>query len=97
MTVDDLREVLAKLDSQTNVMIAFDGSIVPVAEVAAFDGADFILIRGSRSTPQSKKFTMQEQGFIGHLVRLGFDNDKIGEVLIRSSKSVQQARKKLGF
>jgi hypothetical protein len=97
MTVGDLREALAKLDSQQEVLIALDGSFVPIAEVAAFDGTDFILLRGVSKTLQPKKFTVQEEGMIGHLVRLGFDNERIGKVLGRPSKSVQAARKKLGF
>lgn len=97
MTVGDLREALAKLDSQKEVVIALDGSFVPIAEVASFNGTDFILLRGVSNTPEPKKFTVQEQGMIGHLVRLGFDNERIGKVLGRPSKSVQAARKRLGF
>ena len=97
MTVGDLREALAKLDSQREVMVAFEGSFVPVAEVARCDGADFILIRGREKEPRSGKYSIQEKGLIGHLVRLGFDNDRIGAVLGRSTKSVQGARKALGF
>jgi hypothetical protein len=97
MTVGDLREALAKLDAEQDLLIALDGSFVPIAEVATIDGADFILLRGVSKTPQLRKFTVQEQGMIGHLVRLGFDNERIGKVLGRPSKSVQAARKKLGF
>lgn len=97
MTVGDLRDALAKLDSQQNVLMSLEGSFVPIAEVAAFNGADFILLRGVSNTEQPKKFTVQEQGMIGHLVRLGFDNEKIGKVLGRPSKNVQAARKRLGF
>jgi len=97
MRVGDLREALAKLDSQKDILIALDGSFVPMIEVAVLDGTDFVLLRGKGKLPQSTKFSIHEQGLIGHLVRLGFSNDKIGEVLGRSSKSVQGARKKLGF
>lgn len=97
MKVGDLREALAKLDSQLEVRVALDGSFVPVIEVAAFAGTDFVLIRGKGKTPQSTKYSIQEQGLIGHLVRLGFDNEKIGEVLGRPTKSVAGARKRLGF
>jgi hypothetical protein len=97
MTVGDLREALATLDPQQNLLIALDGSFVPIAEVATFHGTDFSLLRGVSKIPQPKKFTVQEQGMIGHLVRLGFDNIRIGHVLGRPSKSVQASRKKLGF
>jgi hypothetical protein len=97
MTVGELRELLAKLDSQLKVEVALNGSFVPVIEVAAYGGTDFILIRGKGKTPQAPKYSIQEQGLIGHLVRLGFDNDKIGEVLGRTTKSVEGARKRLGF
>jgi hypothetical protein len=80
MKVGDLREALAKIDSQQDVMIALGGSFVPVVQVAAFDGTDFILIRGKEVIPQKSKFTIHEQGRVGLLVRLGFNNDKIGEV-----------------
>jgi hypothetical protein len=65
--------------------------------VATFEGADFVLLRGKDTMPQSKKFSINEQGLIGHLIRLGFDNERIGQVLGRSSESVKGARKKLGF
>jgi hypothetical protein len=97
MTVGDLREVLAKLDSQLTVEVALNGSIVPVTEITALGGTDFVIIRGKGKSPPSKTFTIQEQGRIGHMVRLGFDNEKIGQVLGRTMESVERARKKLGF
>jgi len=97
MKVGDLREALAKLDSDKDVLVALDGSFVPAAEVAMFEGTDFVLVRGKETTPKPGKFTVQEQGLIGHLVRLGFTSEKIGEVLGRSTKSVEGARKRLGF
>ena len=97
MTVGDLRAELAKLDSQQNVVVSFDGAFVPMTEVAVFEGLDFVLVRGKGKTSHRKKFTIEEQGLIGHLVRLGFDNDKIGNVLERPSKSVKDMRKKLDF
>ena len=96
MTVGDLREALAKLDSQLTVEIAFDGSFVPVVDVEMFEGTDFVLLR-SKTMNLPTKYTIHEQGLIGHLVRLGFDNEKIGKVLGRPTKSVQGVRKRHGF
>ena len=97
MKVGELQEALAKLDSQHDVMILLNGAFVPVTEVAVFNGLDFIILRGPDKEQASKKYTIQEQGLVGHLVRQGFDNEKIGHVLGRPTQNIKRARKKFGF
>jgi hypothetical protein len=98
MTVGELQAALAKLDSEHNIMIALNGSFVPLIGVtAAAAGTNFVVIRGKGKIQQSKRFSIDEEGIIGHLARLGLSDDEIGEVLGRPSDSVKRKRKALGF
>jgi hypothetical protein len=97
MTVGDLRAELAKLHSDLDAVIILNGSLSPVIEVLAVPGADFVVIRGKRAGPPPRKFTINEEGVVGHLVRIGLSNEKIGEILGRPTKAVVQKRKTLGF
>jgi len=97
MTVGDLQVELAKFDSQLNAMVLMNGSFAPVLGVTAVAGAEFMVIRGKGTAHQSKRFSVGEQGLIGHLARFGFSDEKIAEVLGRSPKSVAAKRKVLGY
>lgn len=97
MTVGELQKVLAGLDAQQEVMIAVNGNFSPVVGVTAASGASFIVVRGQGVVQQSKRFSVQEEGVIGHLTHLGVSNDEIGEVLGRTADSVKRKRKSLGL
>ena len=97
MTVGELQAELTKLDPKLNAMILLNGSFTPVMGVTAVDGAEFTVIRGKGNSNQSKQFSIGEQGLIGHLARFGFSDEKIAEVLGRTTKSVTTKRKSLGF
>jgi hypothetical protein len=97
MNVGELRGALSSLDAQQDVMIAVDGTFAPVVGVTAASGASFIVVRGQGKMQESKRFTIGEEGVIGHLARLGVSDDEIGEVLGRPSESVKRKRQSLGF
>jgi hypothetical protein len=97
MTIGDLRAQLAKLESSHEAVVVLNGTLSPIIEVLAVPGAEFIVIRGKGTAPPPRKFTVSEEGVIGHLVRLGFGDEKIGEVLGRAPKSIAQKRKALGI
>src|SRR5437016_3836781 len=97
MTVGELQVELAKLDAKLDAMILLNGSFSPVVDVIGVAGADCTIIRGKGKTDQPKKLSINEQGLLGYLVRLGLSNENIGEVLGRPTKIVEKNRKTLGF
>lgn len=96
MTIGDLQAELAKLDSKLDVMILLNGTFTAVIDVMAVTEARFAVIRGRGATPQGKKFSVNEQGLVGHLARAGLNNERIGEILGRPATSVAKTRKTLG-
>ena len=92
MKVGDLQAQLAKLDRQADVLIAVNGSFVPALGVVAASGATAIVIRGKGQNQTSPRFSIAEEGMIGHLARLGVSDDEIGEVLGRPADSVKRKR-----
>jgi hypothetical protein len=97
MTVREMAATLANVDPEHTVMIAVDGTFAPVVGVTAGSGASFVVIRGQGKMQQSKRFTIAEEGVIGHLAHIGVSDEEIGEVLGRPSESVKRKRKALGF
>lgn len=97
MTVGDLRAQLATLDSQLDTVVILNGTIAPAIEVLVVPGAEFIVIRGKGTSPPPRKFTINEEGIIGRLARLGLSDEKVAEVLGRPTRSVAQKRRALGF
>jgi hypothetical protein len=98
VTVGELRAALAKLDSDLNVIIALNGSFVPVTGLTpAATGTNFVVIRGKGKLVGPRKFSVDEEGVLGHLARLGLGDDEIAEVLGRPPASIRQRRKALGF
>jgi hypothetical protein len=97
MTVGDLRAELAQLDANASVMIAVNRNFVHVVGVTATRGTPFAVIRGKGKMVQSKVFSIDEEGILGHLARLGLGDKEIGEVLGRPPKAVAQKRKALGL
>jgi hypothetical protein len=97
MTVGELRAALAKSDATQDVTILVNSIHTPVVEVVVVPGAEMIILRGKNAAPPRQKLSINEQGLVGYLVRLGLDNDGIGRVLGRPAKSVERARKGLGF
>jgi hypothetical protein len=97
MTVGELLGQLSKVDSETTAMIAVNGVFVPVVGVTAVAGSSFAVLRGKGKTQQSNRFTIDEEGVLGHLARLGLDDKEISEILGRPSESVKKKRKALGL
>ena len=98
MTVGELRAKLDKLNSENDVMIALNGSFVPLIGVtAAGPGTNFVVIRGKGKLQPSKRFSIDEEGIIGHLARLDLNDNEGGEVLGRPGASVKRKRRALGF
>lgn len=96
MTVGELRANLASLHSDLIVNIALNGSFVPVIGVhSAGPGTNFIVIRGKGKIQGSKRFSLDEEGVLGHLVHAGFDDNQISDVLGRSVKIIALKRKAL--
>ena len=96
MTVGELRANLASLHSDLIVNIALNGSFVPVIGVhSAGPGTNFIVIRGKGKIQRSKRYSLDEEGVLGHLVSAGFDDNQIGEVLGRPAPSIARKRKAL--
>jgi len=97
MTVGDLREALAKLEAGQEITILVNGPFTPAVEVVVPAGAHFAMLRGKNTLPLKSKFTINEQGLVGHLVRLGLGNEEMARILGRSLKELERARKVLGF
>jgi hypothetical protein len=97
MTVGKLQALLAKLNTQANVLVAVNGSFVPVVGVTAASGAEFIVVRGLGRPEERRHFSVGEEGVIGHLVHLGASDQEIGEVLGRPKSTIGRKRKSLGF
>ena len=97
MTVGELVAALANVNPHHAVMIAVDGTFAPVIGVSGAVGVTFVVVRGQGKTQQSKRFTIAEEGVIGHLAHIGVSDEEIGEVLGRPSESVKKKRKALGF
>src|SRR5262245_35179846 len=97
MNVGELQAELARLDAKWDVMIAVDGTFAPVVGVTVAPDASFIVVRGKGKMQQSKRFSIEEEGVIGHLARLGVSDIQIGEVLGRPAESVKRKRQALGF
>jgi hypothetical protein len=81
MTVGELQAELAKMNAQDGLMIAVNGTFVPVVGVTAAAGTSFVVLRGKGKLQQSSRFTIDEEGILGHLARIGLSDDQIGEVL----------------
>jgi hypothetical protein len=96
MTVGALQTELAKLEPQAGLMLAVNGIFVPVIGVTGAGGTTFAVIRGKGKLNQSSRFTIDEEGLLGHLARLGVSDEEIGEVLGRPAHSIKRKRKALG-
>jgi hypothetical protein len=97
MTVGELQAELAQMDTEAGVMIAVNGTFVPAVGLTAVPGTSFVLVRGKGKLQQSSRFSIDEEGILGHLARIGLSDDQIGEVLGRPSDSVKRKRKALGL
>lgn len=97
MTVADLRSALAEMDADREVLITFGGEFVPVVGVTAKPGLSFVLVRGMNKGELPKRFTINEDGLIGHLSTGGMDDNGIAEILGRSHDAVKRRRKALGY
>jgi hypothetical protein len=71
--------------------------VVPIVGVTAVSGSTYVLLRGKGKKQEGTRFTIQEDGVIGHLTHLGLSDDAIGEVLARSPESVERNGKAFGF
>ena len=78
-------------------MIAVNGTFKPVIGVTAVSGSSFVVIRGKGKTQLSKRFSIDEEGIIGHLVGLGLTDGELAEILGRPAASVAKKRKALGY
>jgi hypothetical protein len=90
MTVGELQAQWANLDAQLSVTIAVNGTFVPVVGLTASPSAPFVVIPGKGKLQQSNRFSVDEEGILGHLARLGLGDDEIGEVLGRASESINK-------
>jgi hypothetical protein len=97
MSVGELRRALETMDQQANVMLVVNGAFVSVAGLASAPGASFVAIRGKGVLHRSRRFSVAEEGVIGHLSKLGASDIDIGEVLGRSADHVKKKRIALGF
>jgi hypothetical protein len=95
MNVAELQAKLASLDPELELMIALHGDFVPIAGVVSAPGSFQAVIRG-RGKPQcSSRFSVQEDGLIGHLTTLGVSDQDIAVVLGRPTASVTRRKKAL--
>jgi hypothetical protein len=97
MTAGNLQAELAKIGSEAEVMIAVNGTFVPIDGVNCVSEASLVVIRGKGKAPPSLRFTVGEDGVIGHLTHLGLADDEIAVILGRPAKSVERRRKTLGL
>jgi len=97
MTVGDLQNELAKLSPELTVMVAMNGDFSQVLRTASNPKSNFVVLAGKETGRPKNRFTTDEEGTIGHLVRLGLDNEEIGAILGRPADSVARKRKALGF
>lgn len=97
MTVRELQLELAKLNPGDEVRITINGSFARVGGVTPVPKADYVVVRGIGKLAKNDRFTVDEEGIIGHLTSLGLTNEAIGEVLGRPAESIKRKRKALGF
>jgi len=97
LTVGNLQALLAKVDTQADVLIAVNGTYAPLLGVVSASGTPFIVLRGKGKHQPSPRFFVEKEGVIGRLVRLGVSDEEIGEVLGRPTDSVKRKRKTLGI
>jgi hypothetical protein len=97
MTVRELQLELAELNPGDEVWITINGSFARVGGVTPVPKADYVVVRGIGKLAKNDRFTVDEEGIIGHLTSLGLTNEAIGEVLGRPAESIKRKRKALGF
>jgi hypothetical protein len=97
MKVGELLAALAKADPDLDVLVAVHGDFVSAVGVSTAPGASFVVIRGKGKTQRSSRFSVQEDGVLGHLTNLGVSDEEIAGVLGRPPESVQRRKKHLGL
>lgn len=96
MTVAELQAELVRLNPDENVLMAINGTFVPVGRLTAVQKAGYVVLRPTGKLAKSDRFTVGEEGILGHLAGLGLTNEAIAEVLDRPVESVKRKRKALG-
>ena len=98
MTVGELQNELAKLSPDLTVMIGMNRNLSQILRVTSNPKSNLIVL-GGKDMARTKKdpFTTDEDGIIGHLVRLGLENEEIEVILGRPANSVKKRRAVLGF
>jgi hypothetical protein len=97
MTVAELQAELARLNPDEEVWVTITGAFAPVGRLTAVPKAAYVVLRGAGKVPKTDRFTVDEEGILGHLSSLGLTNEAIAEVLDRPAESVKRKRKALGF
>ena len=97
MTTKDLQRELGAVDPAADVVLAANGALVPVTGITFVPGKSVFIIRGRSKSKFNQRFTIEEDGVVGHLRMLGFSDEMIGEVLGREPDSVKGRRKRLGL
>jgi hypothetical protein len=97
MKVQDIQRELRAVDPIADVILAANGALVPVTGITFVPNKTMVVIRGRSKVKSNRRFTMEEDGVIGHLGTSGFIDETIGEVLGRDSDAVEVRRKRLGL
>jgi hypothetical protein len=97
MTVRELQLELARLNPDDEVRVTISGTFAPLGGLTPVPQAEYIVLRATGKLAKSDRFTIDEEGIIGHLTSLGLTNEAIGEVLDRPAESIKRKRKALGF
>ncbi|MBX9679036.1 MAG: hypothetical protein K2X38_09760 [Gemmataceae bacterium] len=97
MKASELISLLAEVDPQSEVLLSLNSIILPASEMVAIRDADFIVLRSKRTEKGVRRFTVAEDGLIGHMVRLRITEDEMAKALDRPVRAVKTRRKHLGF
>jgi hypothetical protein len=92
----ELIRLLANLPPDCDIKVAVDGQFERVSGVAALKDGSMGIVRLENRGPPGR-VTIQEEGLIGHMIKLGLSNDEMADFLQRPVIAIERFRKRFNL
>jgi hypothetical protein len=97
MNVGKLREELAGLPDDADIMLLFEGTPRYVDQVKVFKQGNILMIRAKGGLRKSKPYSLAEDGLINALAAMSISDEDIANLLDRPLDGLKKRKKQLGY
>lgn len=97
LTVGKLREELADLPDDADIMILFEGTSKYADQIKVLKEGKIAMIRARGGQRKSKPYSLAEDGLISALASMSISDEAIANLLERPIDGIAKRKKQLGF